>query len=185
LQTQLAATIAAADAREARAEARANRLEGQMRDQAIEFKAILVEVKDKKDKDPAVDNRVYVEHVATNPAPAPRNPHRKNEAPGLIDGRGDKTFDVLVLRKSAHYWELLTLASLCSFLFDIVHSCEVNFPRLIQRIEESSVAFTDENGKEIAAKDDSKHLHAIYISIKGCYDNLANPRVNLLQLVRE
>ena len=183
LQAQLAATVAAADAREARAEERSNRLEAQLRDQAAAFQAQLAEaqrtIADGVEK---VDNKVYVQHVATNPAPAPRNPHRKNEAPGLIDGRGDKTFDVLVLRKSAHYWEWITLSSLCSFLYDIVDCCEKTFPRLIQRIEESSVAFQDEDGKEILPKNDSQHLHAVYNSIKGCYDNLANPRVNLLQL---
>ena len=92
------------DAREARAEARSNRLEAQLRDQAAAFQAQLAEaqrtIAEGVEK---VDNKVYVPHVGTNPAPAPRNPHRKNEAPGLIDGRGDKTFDVLVLRKSAHY----------------------------------------------------------------------------------
>ena len=60
--------------------------------------------------------------------------------------------------------------------------CEKTFPRLIQRIEESFVAFADENGKKIPAKDDSKRPHAVYNSSKGCYDNPANPRVNLLQL---
>ena len=103
LQPQLATIVVTPDAREARAEARSKRLEAQLRDQAAEFKAQLAEAqKAIVEGGEKVDNKIYVPHAATNLAPTPRNPHHKNEAPRLIDGRGDKTFDVLVLRKSAH-----------------------------------------------------------------------------------
>ena len=119
------------------------------------------------------------------------NPHHSKPAastdkPHLFDLRGDVTQDKLVTAKGAHYYEFQTLACICYFLCNIILHLERVLPRIIQRVEASaSISVQTAPGAtptDVTGREDADALHGTYSSIKGVYNELANKRLQFLQL---
>ena len=98
----------------------------------------------------------------------------------MYDLRGDITQDSLVTAKGAHFYEFQTLACVCYFLCNIILHLERFLPRIIQRVETSAPITV--KGVDVTGRDDADELHATYNSIKGVYTELANKRLQFLQL---
>ena len=115
-------------------------------------------------------------------------PHTVTNEPQLFDLRGDKTYDSLHAprgkdgkpSKGAHYFEFCTLACACYYLLNTVLHLQSVLPRILKRVEASATITTD--GVAVSGADDADHLHCIYNSVKGVYDNLLNTRLQFLQL---
>ena len=115
-------------------------------------------------------------------------PHTVTDEPQLYDLRGDRTHDAFEGKpdssgkrsRGAHYFEFQTLACTCFYLLNVVLHLQSVLPRIITRVE--STATVTAGGVEVSGADDADHLHAVYNTVKGLYDNLLNTRLQFLQL---
>ena len=125
----------------------------------------------------------YVPTDGTGANPHYAKPPASSDKPQLYDLRGDVTNDNLSTAKGAHWYEFQTLACVCFFLKNILLHLEACLPRIIKRVELSATtAASRDDPHTRTGAEDAEELHGTYSSIKGVYDELANKRLQFLQL---